>query len=118
MFKPKRACRKPGCSALTSARYCDEHIPKRPSARLAGYTSRWDEYSKRFLSTHPFCTDLFGLHRGKRVQATVTGHRVAHKGNPELMWAQSNHYPLCSSCNAYQCVKEEGGFGNAVRREQ
>ena len=118
MFKPKRACRKPGCISLTSARYCDEHIPKRPSARLAGYTSRWDEYSKRFLSTHPFCTDPFGLHRGKRVQATVTGHRVAHKGNSELMWAQSNHYPLCQSCNAYQCVKREGGFGNAMRREQ
>jgi hypothetical protein len=45
------------------------------------------------------------------VQATVTGHRIAHKGDFRLLWDKSNHYPLCVPCNAYQCATQEGGFG-------
>jgi hypothetical protein len=45
--------------------------------------------------------------------ATVTGHKQAHRGNEAMLWDAANHYALCAGCNAYQCVKFEGGFGNA-----
>jgi len=112
MQLPKRPCVRYGCKALTNGGYCEAHKPKRPSARAQGYDSRWDGYSKAFLRDNPFCCDPFGRHRGQVIRATVTGHKVAHKGNTQMLWDKSNHYPLCSGCNAYQCVTEEGGFGN------
>ena len=112
MLKPKHLCAcRPGCPALTSGAYAAGHEPRRPSARRQGYSSRWDAYSKHFLAAHPLCSDPFGRHRGELVKATVTGHRIAHKGDFRLLWEKANHYPLCASCNAYQCAKEEGGFG-------
>lgn len=111
MLRPKHPCQR--CPALTTTRYCEAHTPKRPSARAAGYTSQWDRYSKAFLAKHKICADPFGLHRGNLVTATVTGHKVAHKGDNYRMWDRANHYPLCTACNAYQCVKLEGGFGNS-----
>jgi hypothetical protein len=84
----------------------------RPSARALGYNSKWDRYSKGFLRTHPFCVDPFGRHRGVLIEARVTAHKIAHKGNEALMWNPDNHYPLCVACNSYQCATTEGGFGN------
>jgi 5-methylcytosine-specific restriction endonuclease McrA len=46
------------------------------------------------------------------VAATVVGHRIAFKDDERLKWNPANHYPLCGSCNSYQCAKFEGGFGN------
>jgi 5-methylcytosine-specific restriction enzyme A len=112
MRKPKHPCGQPGCRALIAgSAYCAAHQLKRPSARRQGYSSRWDAYSKHFLASHPFCCDPFDRHRGRLVQATVTGHRIAHKGDFRLLWDKSNHYPLCVPCNAYQCATQEGGFG-------
>src|SRR6266567_5505287 len=118
MFKPKHLCASSGCREITNARFCAVHQPKRPSARAAGYDSRWDTYSRGFLRRHGFCCDPFARHRGQIVRATVTGHKLAHKGNAQLMWDPANHYPLCASCNAYQCVMTEGGFGNATNKRE
>src|SRR5438105_1748214 len=112
MLKPKHPCASPGCRETTNAKHCNGHRQKRPSARSAGYDARWDTYTGGFLRRHNFCCDPFARHRGQIVRATVTGHKLAHKGNAQLMWNPDNHYPLCASCNAYQCVKAEGGFGN------
>ena len=112
MLKPKHPCAKPGCRATCSGRFCDSHRPKRTSARSQGYNSKWDRYSVGFLRRNPFCSDPFGQHRGQVVRSTVTGHRKAHRGDETLLWTPSNHYPLCAPCNALQCVREEGGFGN------
>ena len=115
MLKPKHPCASPGCRETTNAKYCNGHRQKRPSARVAGYDSRWDSYSRSFLRRNPFCADPFARHRGQIVRATVTGHKQAHKGDQFLLWNPGNHSPLCAGCNAYQCVKEEGGFGNERR---
>jgi hypothetical protein len=47
----------------------------------------------------------------RQVAATVVGHKVAFKGDKVKMWAHDNHIALCWSCNSYQCVVFEGGFG-------
>ena|SRR5437016_5588404 len=125
MLKPKHPCASPNCREVTDRRYCSEHFAeqrakqrtKSPSARAAGYDARWDRYSRGFLRGNPFCCDPFARHRGQIVRATVTGHKLAHKGNETLLWDRDNHYPLCSGCNSYQCAKYEGGFGNRIEGE-
>jgi 5-methylcytosine-specific restriction endonuclease McrA len=55
------------------------------------------------------------------VRADVVGHRIAFRDDERLKWNPANHYPLCGSCNSYQCAKFEGGFGHAqasVRHER
>jgi 5-methylcytosine-specific restriction protein A len=94
--------------------YCPQHQPRRASATERGYDARWQRYSRAFLKKHPFCADPYGRHRGVLVEADVTGHRKAHRGDQTLLWDRANHYALCRACNSYQCVKEEGGFGNAM----
>jgi 5-methylcytosine-specific restriction endonuclease McrA len=85
---------------------------ERARARAQGYSAKWDRYSKAYLRLHPFCCDPFGRHRGRLIDATVTGHREAHRGDAHKMWDATNHYPLCAACNAYQCATFEGGFGH------
>ena len=112
--KPPHPCATPGCRALiTIGNYCKQHRSVRPTARAQGYDAKWDRYSKSFLRRNPFCVDPFRRHPGRLIEATVTGHKQAHRGNDVLLWDESNHYALCASCNAYQCAKFEGGFGNA-----
>jgi 5-methylcytosine-specific restriction enzyme A len=113
-LKPPHPCAQPGCRTLIRVgNYCDAHRQARPSARKQGYNSKWDRYSKQFLRRNPICADPFHRHPGQLVEATVTGHKQAHRGDEALLRDPANHYPLCASCNAYQCVKFEGGFGNA-----
>jgi 5-methylcytosine-specific restriction endonuclease McrA len=117
MLKPPHPCARAGCRALIRiGNYCAEHRAVRPTARSQGYDARWDKYSKSFLSRNPFCVDPFHRHPGELVEAKVTGHKVAHKGDENLLMDPNNHYPLCVGCNAYQCVKFEGGFGRAASR--
>jgi len=111
MLKPKHPCAQPGCKAICSGRFCANHRPKRTSGRSQGYSCRRDKYSAEFLQRNPQCCDLFGRHRGQLFASTVTAHRKAHR----LLWSPTNRYPLCASCNAAQCVLEEGGFGNERR---
>jgi 5-methylcytosine-specific restriction enzyme A len=103
---------KPGCRALVTGRYCAEHEPKRTNVFKATHTQGWRAYSKAFLARHPVCADPYGRHRGQFVAASVTDHIQAHKGDMELFWAHENHQALCNECNAFKCVKLEGGFGN------
>lgn len=113
MKKPPHPCAQTGCRLTTDARYCVEHQPKRPNASALGYGSKWRRYSAEFIGENPWCCDPFNRHPGQCVPSSVTGHRVAHKGNREMLWNRANHYALCASCNAYQCARFEGGFGNA-----
>ena len=117
MLKPPHPCARAGCRALIRiGNYCEQHRAVRPTARAQGYDAKWDRYSKSFLRHNPLCVDPFGRHRGQIVMATVTGHKQAHRGDVALLWDKANHYPLCASCNAYQCVTFEGGFGRAAAR--
>lgn len=97
--RPLKPCRYPGCPNLTSGRYCSEHykIYQRPSAGERGYNSRWRKRSKLFLKEHPLCEAC--LEQNNLTPATVVDHIVPHRGNPALMWSESNWQPLCKSCH-------------------
>ena len=115
--KPSHPCARSGCRTLVlRGLYCDLHKQPRPSAASQGYNFKWTRYSKTFLARNPFCCDPFRRHVGILKEATVTGHRTAHKGDDKLLWDPANHYPLCASCNAFQCVEYEGGFGREIQQ--
>jgi 5-methylcytosine-specific restriction enzyme A len=119
--KPKHPCNWPGCTHLTSLRFCPEHTAKnnreteraRPSSYERLYTHRWHVASKMFLHRHPMCEEC--LRHGKITPSYCTDHIVPHKGDLELFWNEDNWEALCKSCNSTKAAKEEGGFGNRIR---
>jgi 5-methylcytosine-specific restriction endonuclease McrA len=116
MRKPLHPCAEPGCGQLIRyGNYCPLHDVKSHAAR-GKYGRRWQTCSKEFLKRNPFCADPWGGHPGAKVVATVVGHRIAFKSDERLKWNPANHYPLCGSCNSYQCAKFEGGFGNRAEK--
>ncbi len=118
MLKPKRICTSPGCRELVSEGRCVAHKRPHTERHSAVYDSvGWKEYSRGYVARNPFCADPYGRHRGQRVAASCTGHKVAHRGDMRLFRDPANHTPLCNSCNAFMCTTFEGGFGNARRVE-
>jgi len=78
----------------------------RKSARKRGYTHRWDQFAKRYLSEHPLCAEC--KRQGKIRPATCVDHIVPHRGNPALFWAvESNVQALCASCHAEKTARGE-----------
>lgn len=112
---PPSYCLEVGCSVLVSSGRCPEH--ERAYDRRRGtsaerlYDYRWREYSKRRLRRHPLC--VLCLDEGRTTAATVTDHRIPHKGNRRLFWDRSNHQSVCAPCNTRKANREEGGFGRA-----
>ena len=98
--KCKKPCKHPGCPKLTEGAYCDEHKPlhpDRPSAAKRGYGSRWQRLSKAYLRRHPLCVRCKA--QGRFTAATVVDHIIPHRGDPHLMWDESNWQALCKSCH-------------------
>ena len=127
-------CKYPGCQAPVpyGQRYCDRHAEQgkrkdaearqerrryfdrqRESASKRGYTSKWRQVSKRFLSRHPFCVMCYS--EGKMTPATEVDHIKPHRGDHELMWSESNWQPLCHRCHSRKTASEDGGFGNRIK---
>jgi 5-methylcytosine-specific restriction protein A len=40
--------------------------------------------------------------RGRRVIAEVIDHIVAHRGDPQLFWDETNWQPLCKACHDHK----------------
>ena len=98
--KSKRPCGHPGCPNLTENRYCEQHKalhPDRPSAESRGYNSRWRKVRATYLRKHPLCVRCMA--DGRYVKATVVDHIVPHRGDPKLMWDESNYQALCKKCH-------------------
>lgn len=113
-IKARRFCRHPGCSALVcgSQRYCDEHKAdeveaerrmdeRRGSARARGYTTRWNKYSKWFLSqpSNQFCK--LHLDAGCAIVAQCVDHIDPPNGASDpKFWDRTNHQAACIHCNS------------------
>ena len=97
--RPLKACRHSGCPNLTGGRYCAEHAKEhqRPSAGKRGYDGRWRKRSKLFLKARPLCESC--LEQNELTPATVVDHIIPHRGEPALMWSESNWQPLCKRCH-------------------
>lgn len=108
---PKKAmkpCKHPGCPKLTEGAYCDEHKPlhpDRPSAAKRGYGSKWQRLSKAYLRKHPLCVKC--LAQRQFTTATVVDHIIPHRGNPHLMWNESNWQALCKPCHDRKTGSED-----------
>lgn len=109
MTRPMRICGHPGCTALTKASYCDQHQrqidkkydQKRKTARERGYTSRWDKYSRSFLSRpeNAFCVLRLDARCAEISQC------VDHIDPPDgpkdpRFWDKNNHQAACLHCNS------------------
>ena len=101
--KCKKPCKHPGCPNLTDGLYCAEHQPlhpDRPSAAKRGYGSKWQRLSKAYLRRHPLCVRCKA--QGRFTAATVVDHIIPHRGDPHLMWDESNWQALCKSCHDHK----------------
>jgi 5-methylcytosine-specific restriction enzyme A len=87
---------------------------KRTSARVRGYTWRWEKARAAFLARRPLCAHCEREHRF--TPATVVDHVEPHRGNDELFWDQTNWQPLCKPHHDAKTAREDGGFGNAGGR--
>lgn len=113
-YRALRFCRHPGCVALVSGagRYCETHKAdeqeakrrldeRRGSARARGYTSRWNKYSKWFLSLpqNQFCK--LHLDAGCAVVAQCVDHIDPPEGPSDAkFWDKTNHQAACIHCNS------------------
>ena len=112
-MKPKRPCRKPGCSVLVEDGYCPAHRPKRTHDRSDEAESwRWmyrtDEWIYDLRPTQlllePFCRIC--AKAGKRVRATDVDHVVDHKGSWEIFTDKRNLQSLCHGCHSRKTATE------------
>lgn len=101
----KKFCNHPGCNALIDrgATYCPKHeslhgFHKNPYEYLYNIPL-WKKMRKEFLKDNPTCAVCGG-------KATVVDHIVAHRGNVELFWNQSNWQPLCKECHDAKTNRE------------
>ena len=118
-LRPLHICSKPGCTALTRDKYCDQHQKdgtkkankKRATPNDRGYTYRWRKAAKGFLREHPWCAEC--QRRGRALTpATEVDHIIPHRGNKALFWDKNNWQPLCHRCHSRKTAREDGGFGN------
>jgi hypothetical protein len=83
------------------------HEGTRPTSRERGYTHEWAKASKAFLARPENRLCACGCGRN----ADMVDHRIAHKGDPRLFWAETNWQPFNSLCNRRKAVREEGALG-------
>lgn len=116
-------CRHPGCPALVggSSRYCDAHKAdeqeaerrqdeRRGSARARGYTTRWNKYSKWFLSLpgNQFCK--LHIDAGCAIVAQCVDHIDPPNGADDpKFWDANNHQPACIHCNSVKGRQRQPG---------
>lgn len=74
--------------------FCGE---KKETGRTKGYSVEWEKYRWRFLYHNPRC---YACGRDKTNMSIHIDHIVAHKGNEELFWNETNYIPLCHSCHS------------------
>lgn len=115
--KPLRPCKHPGCGNLTRTGWCDKHQHQerklqrpRASPNQRGYTYKWRQASKAYLTAHPWCAQC--LREGRTTLATEVDHKQPHKGDLNLFWDMDNWQSLCHSCHSRKTAKEDGGYGH------
>lgn len=84
------------------------------------YQSReWKQLRKEHLSENPYCEMCIA--EGKRLAqcvGNVVDHRIPHKGQRGLFASPSNLRTLCKPHHSSKTCREDGGFGNRVRRDR
>ena len=71
---------------------------KRPSSRERGYTTKWDRFSKDFLSRHPVC-EICHQQPSQVVDHKTATARMMMDSYGEFDYTESNYQALCYACN-------------------
>lgn len=123
----RRPCRWPGCGvialtgslcathALANAEQMRMRDAKRGTASERGYTSAWRRARARWLREHPLCTMCDA--QTPAHAATEVDHRIPHCGNQQLFWDETNWQGGCKAAHSTKTARENGGFGNTVRKQ-
>ena len=103
--KAAKPCAHPGCPNLTHKRFCCKHeaLYSRPPAARRGYNHRWQKYSRRYLTTHPFC-----ISRGQPSEVVDHIIPVTRDGS---FWDSLNQQPMCESCHDRKTASEDDSVG-------
>ena len=131
-----KLCAYPGCHCpvALNEKYCELHkkagrqretkmVKERESIRLKrsgnsaerGYGYRWQKLRNRFIAQHPYCEEC--MKQGKITLATDVDHIVPHRGDPALLYDETNLQSLCKACHSRKTAREDGGFGNPTDGE-
>lgn len=76
---------------------------ERGTARERGYTTAWDNFSRRHLANHPLC--VYCKTRGEVTPAQLVDHVIPHDGDPTRFWPAPGDDPAtffvacCRSCH-------------------
>lgn len=119
---PLHKCNYAGCIQYVSEKYCEKHkhemqiiedkrmkayfnkydkeyYKERGSSTERGYNVRWRTASKMYLREHPLCECEDCIREGKRKTANAVHHIVAHHGNYDLFWDESNWMAINKECH-------------------
>ncbi|ETT58194.1 HNH endonuclease [Paenibacillus sp. FSL H8-0457] len=119
-LSPKKPCKKPGCSELTTTGFCIKHSAlkrgydqERESSSKRGYGHHWRIERAAFLRENPLCAQCYKEERVR--ESTVVDHIKPHKGDMKLFWDRQNWQALCKFCHDAKTAREDGGFGRKVK---
>ncbi|HHK4509399.1 TPA: HNH endonuclease [Pseudomonas aeruginosa] len=74
-----------------------------------GYDYRWQQAREQYLRDHPLC--VYCARKGLVTAANTVDHIVAHRGDADLFWDQSNWQSLCGPCHSsVKQAEEAAGF--------
>ena len=103
--KPKKPCAYPGCPALVTGRYCEEHARKvnsdyekfiRDKQTKRRYGRAWKRIRDKYAAEHPFCEKCY--EHGFLVPVEEVHHKLplSEGGTHD----RSNLIALCKSCHS------------------
>jgi len=115
-MKPPHQCNRPGCRALTRARFCPEHARQaeqeydrdRGTAAERGYTATWAKVRTLKLARNPLCERCEA--QGMDVAAVLVHHRDRDPRHN----ADENLESLCDPCHDREHAAERWA-GRRVR---
>ena len=112
--RPKRPCPHPGCAALVSKGYCEEHTQdatqydrqydrQRGTARARGYGKQWEKLRVIVLAEEPLCRECDAV--GRTEPATDVDHILPKRqGGTDK---RENLQGLCHSCHSKKTGRGE-----------
>lgn len=106
------------------SRYCEPHETaarkrrdaqrKTSSKRLYGW--EWHQASREFLRDNPLCRCHECVRDGRATRANTVDHIKPHRGDLALFWDRTNWRSMSADHHSRKTAREDGGFGNPVRR--
>lgn len=109
--KTPRFCNHPGCSELTTQRYCPKHEAEhkteskkkeaaydrtRLTSRQRGYDSQWEKVRKAYLAKHPLCEACEA--EGRVMPAVLVHHKKPIADGGDRL-NEDNLMSLCTTCH-------------------